>query len=62
VEVPHPVPLHVVDEDALALQETLVLLAPDALTAPALLDLDLLRGERRVSHFATDFTASKMFQ
>ncbi len=62
VEVAHSVPLDVVDEDALALQETLVLLAPDALAAPALLDLDLLRGERRVGHFATDFTASKMFQ
>ena len=55
-------PLDVVDEDALALQETLVLLAPDALAAPALLDLDRCRRERRLSHFATDFTASKMFQ
>jgi hypothetical protein len=57
--------LDVVDEDALALQEALVLLAPDALAATALLHLDRRRRERRLahlSHFATDFTASKMFQ
>ena len=69
VEVAHPVPLDVVDEDALALQEALVLLALDALAAPALLRrLDLLGGDRRLGHlghlghFATAFTASTMFQ
>ena len=57
VEVAHPVPLDVVDEDALALQEALVLLALDALAAPALLHLDRCRRERRLAHlghFATD--------
>ena len=48
VEVAHPVPFDVVDEDALALQEALVLLALDALAAPALLHLDLLRERRRL--------------
>src|SRR5262249_50348191 len=62
VEVAHPVPLDVVDEDALALEKALVLLAPDALAAPALLHLDLLGSESRIGHFATDFTASTMFQ
>ena len=48
-------PLDVVDEDALALQEPLVLLARDALAAPALLHLDRRRRDgRRASsrHFA----------
>ena len=62
VEVAHAVPLDVVNEDALALQEPLVLFAPDALAAPALLHLDLLGSDGGLGHFATDFTASKMFQ
>ena len=65
VDVAHPVPLDVVDEDALALQEALVLAPLDALAAPALLHLDGRRrdGRRRVlAHFPTALTASTMFQ
>ncbi len=49
VEIAHPVPLDVVDEDALALQEALVLLARDALAAPTLLHLDGCGSERRLA-------------
>src|SRR5207248_10592962 len=62
VEVAHPVPLDVVDEDALALQEPLVLLARDALAAPALLHLDGRRSERGLTNFATVLAETKVIQ
>ena len=46
VEEAHPVPLEVVEEDALALDEAPVLLARDALARPAALGLGLLDDER----------------
>ena len=45
VDVAHPVPAHVVEEDPLALDEPLVLLARDRLADVALLQLDR-RGRR----------------
>ena len=61
MDVAHPVALDVVDEDALALREPAVLLARDAFPEQALADFDLGRRDGRV-HFATDLTASTMFQ
>jgi hypothetical protein len=64
VGVAHVVALDVVDEDALALDEPLVLLPRHALPGPALgrrLDLDLLRSQR-LRHVDTALTASMMFQ
>ncbi len=63
----HPVPLDVVDEDALPLHEPAVLLARDVLALPLLgrrLDLGGLgRGGRRGRrHSDAALTASKMFQ
>ena len=63
VDVAHAVPLDVVDEDALALNEAAVLLARDALALPGLLGgLGLLRCDGRRAHSDAAFTASKMFQ
>ena len=66
VDVAHAVPLDVVDEDALPLDETLVLLARDALALPLLggrLDLDRLGCDGRCfGHSEAALTASKMFQ
>ena len=67
VDEAHAVPLDVVDEDALALHEALVLLARDVLALPRLggrLDLGRLgRDRRRFSrHSDAALTASKMFQ
>ena len=61
VQEAHAVALDVVDEHALALDETPVFLARDALPRPRLLRLlGLLGGDSR--HSAAAFTASKMFQ
>jgi hypothetical protein len=68
VDVAHPVPLDVVDEDALTLHEAPVFLARHALALPGLggrLDLGLGlggRGGRRRRHSDAALTASKMFQ
>ena len=66
MEEAHAVPLDVVEEDALALDEALVLLARDALAGPAPLGLLLLDDERlvqgRLSHSRLAFwIASTMF-
>ena len=67
VDEAHPVPLDVVDEDALPLHEPAVLLARDVLALPLLgrrLDLGGLGrgGRRRRRHSDAALTASKMFQ
>ncbi len=63
VDVAHAVPLDVVDEDSLALDEAAILLARNALSLPGLLgDVDLLGHNRGGAHSAAALTASKMFQ
>ena len=65
VEVAHAMPLDVVEEDALALDEPAVLLARDALADEALLERRLLGsrlGRRHADPFPTATTASTMFQ
>ena len=67
VDVAHPVPLDVVEEDALALDEPLVLLARNALPDEAGLRLAFLdderpfRRDRRLGHCAAALIASTMF-
>src|SRR5436305_661704 len=66
MDVAHAVTLDVVDEDALALRQALVLLARHVLALPLLLwrlDLDpLMRDRRRAANDDAALTASKMFQ
>ena len=67
VDVAHAVPLDVVDEDALALDEAAVLLARDALALPGLLGASSRPARERSSSVellirSAAFTASKMFQ
>ena len=64
VEVAHPVPLDVVEEDALPLDEPPVLLARDALPDEPLLEgRGLFRGgDAHAAPFPTATTASTMFQ
>ncbi len=52
VDVAHPVPPDVVEEDALALHEPLVLLAGDAGAEPAALGLGLLDDQRGFDRFS----------
>src|SRR5262249_805567 len=67
VDVTHLVALDVVEEDALPLQQPLVLLARDVLPRPAFLRLSLLaagrlrRGDCRLGHAPTALIASTMF-
>src|SRR6185312_14890976 len=66
VEVAHPVPLDVVEEEALSLDEPAILLARDALAREALLDRrgggGLGFGGRHADPFPAATTASTMFQ
>ncbi len=64
VDVRHPVALHVVDEDALALDQPPILLPRDVLADEArgdllLLDRDrLIRRDRRLAHLTSPFAAA----